>query len=115
MARFYSLKHQAMQAGIEYQTTLETLALRCTGMNIVIPYYDYVVYAWDRCFGTSATEASYAVYKFDRSPDYKYDSETPMTLVYILYQNYEHVGTAAKEGILRAEVIHAESIMRKKG
>ena len=104
-----------MQAKIEYKTNLENLALRCTGVNIVIPYYDYVVYAWDYCFSTSNTEASYAVYKFDHSPDYKYDSEAPLTLVYILLENYEHVGAAAKEGILRAEILHAESIMRKKG
>lgn len=111
---FYSLKHQAAQVMMPLHTDLDHLTSDSCGIHSVIPYHDYVVFAWDVCRGLQEKEASYAVYKFDQSPDYKYDYESPLSLVFIMPNAFDHIGPAAKEGILRAEMLRSDDLMKRK-
>ena len=112
--RYYSIEHRALAAGIELHTTIETLETSGRkGYNLVFPYHDYVIYAWDPCNGARTNSASVAVYRFN-DPNHCQDISFPVSLVYLSYQEFSDIGDAVHSGLLRAQALNAQEIMRKK-
>lgn len=110
----YSIKYRALAAGIELHTTIETLETSGrNGYNLVFPYHDYVIYAWDPCDGTRTDSVSVAVYRFD-DPDHYQDISFPVSLVYLSYQEFSDIGDAVHSGLLRAQALKAQAIMERK-
>lgn len=110
----YSIESRAMAAGLDLHTTIEQLELHGRmGYNLVIPYHDYVIYAWDPCNGEYLESASVAVYRFD-DQNHRQDITFPVSLVYLSYKEYADIGDAVNIGILRAQALSAQSIMERK-
>lgn len=107
--RYYDLPHRAMTLRLDIHTSIEQLQLADYYHTAVIPYHDYVIFGiWH-----GDNQFSSAVYRFD-TDDHAIDA--PITMVYLhdRFREFSDMGDAVKEGILRAEVIHSEELMKRK-
>ena len=110
----YSIESRAAAAGLDLHTTIEMLEVSGRmGYNLVFPYHDYVIYAWDPCNGERLESASVAVYRFD-DQNHHQDISFPVSLVYLSYKEFSDIGDAVSSGLLRAQALKAQELMRKK-